>query len=336
MSESEPRVPESKITDLSLTVQERTEQLIEDMSQQLAAAVEVVAPGSDAEIKDVFTLPSERRDDDPGLELTAEQETNLREVAAQLGWGRQADKTPESQGLNPGFTAIIEGGQPHKVMTELLVASAGQPGLYFVAGSPNRQITNEAERASGCNILGVSGDALADTEYDVNRQLVESMVGYAALDGGDLVLDASYDIDNGNQPSVGQSGQFVRIGHINGSPVVLMRIDREDYMDGDQPKYRKQPDSAGVMKIVSEVAGGLVHSDQIGFVTSSTYEPSRSVDQIRSWAQTGRQIELVTYGTDSLARVKGVPSQPGPINQLPGELRKADASLQLLKQELAV
>jgi hypothetical protein len=335
MTGQEPGFP--GYSDQPIDARERAEQLIEHMDQQLQAAVEVVAPGTELTVAETFSLPAERRDDDPGLELSEDQEASLRAIAANLGWGRTGDKSPEDQNLRPGYVAIIEGGQPHKVIAELTLALEGNPSVLFVAGSPNRMITAEAERESGSRILGIPKEMLASTEYGVNRQLVEAFDGFEDYPEGDTELGLGYDIDNNNQLTGISTGQFLRLGKINGAPVILMRIDRENYMDGDQVKYRKQPDSAAVMQIVDAAlkAGDDTAELQIGFVTSSTYEPSRAVDQIRAWAKTGREVELVTYGTERLAEVKGVPSQPGPINQLPGELRKADDSLQKLRQEIA-
>lgn len=315
-------------------LRERAEQLANQMDSVLRAAVEVVAPGSDAEVAEVFSQPTERRDDDPGLQLTEGQEEALRELAATLGWGRKHDKTPTEQGLQSGFAAVIEGGQPHKVRAELAVITESEPGVIVVAGSPNRKVTNDAERQSGAHITGLEVEQVGATEYDVVRQVIATTSGFEAAE--EDILPASYDTSAEHAVREDRSGQFRLIGKLAGADVILMRIDREDYVDAEGAnKYRYQPGTAEVIGIVDAVltASGDTQS-QIGFVTSSTYEPSRTVDAVRAGLATGRQAEVVAYGTERLAAVRGTAPAEGPINQLPAELRKAADNVAALRSLL--
>jgi len=319
--------------------------LVESVVQEAAEVVSGVE-GTDPQV--LFPLPGEKRDEDPGFELDESQETQLRELASKLGFGRETDRTPEMAGLSVGYDAIIEGGQPHKVEAErrLVAATAGR--LIF-CGSPNRKITADAERQSAAHVLtnlrresGVEDATIGDevSEYDVIRQIAEAQPGFVPQ--ADEDLGYGYDINARNLVlPVDGSGQFKQIGHIasqfGDAPVIMMRIDREDYTDAEgKPRYRNQPDSAAVVRIVSDVTRmqGDIETP-IAFVTSATYEPSRAVDGYRAGITTDREVKVVTYGTSALAAVRGEDPVPASITQLPGELRRAYDQTQQLRTELA-
>lgn len=318
---------------------ERAEAAITLLDVTVSKAVEIVAPGEGRAVEEVFTMPSERREDDKGLVLTDEQESALREAVAPIGPGRAEDISPAELGLKPGYVAVIEGGQPHKVQAELELALAGEPSVVFVSGTPFRLVgkTDErkatiGERASGARILGVDVDEVAENEYDIQGQVVRAYPGFEAE--AEEILPFSYDIQNGFELGSEKSGQFVRIGSIGMSQIVTMRIDREDFEKEDGSKgYRKQPQVTDVSVIVDGVitAEGAPADAQIGFVTSSTYEPSRTVETITAWAKTGRETLVVPYGTDHLTAVKGEPTKTS-IQQMPQELRKAHTSANALRE----
>lgn len=115
------------------------------------------------------------------------------------------------------------------------------------------------------------------------------------------------------------SGQFIKIGEINGIPAVLMRIDRDWYEAEDGDKKFKRIDNATKVQIISQIEDDR----QIGFVTSATYTPTVLLDMMRANRATGVDVKVPNYGTAELARVKG-DEQPTPpaLNQLAGEAHK--------------
>lgn len=316
--------------------QERAETLITRNDAVLRAAVEIVSlDNPEANPLEVFAAPGEVRAAGVALELSAEQEKALRNNVGELGFGRESDLTAEQVGLPSGYVALIEGGQPHKVEAQRRLTESA--GTLLFAGSPFRMITGAAERASGARILGTDAENVGATEYDMVRQLAESQPDFAANEAGDEVLPFGYDIQHGYEVTEGPTGQFVKIGTVNGRDVVLLRIDRENYEEDGKPKYRLQPDSAAVMGIVSDVLAAAGDSEtSIGFLTSATYQPSRDIDAVRAGIRYNRQFGVVTYGTARLAEVKGEPVAPGPINQLPGELHKVALQTAKLRTELGL
>lgn len=312
----------------------RAEQYLNTTKRVLSSAAEVIAPGSGLSPLEVFTAPSERRDDDQGLVLDSDQEYRLREIVAELGFGRTTDKTAEMAGLHEGYVAVIEGGQAHKVKAQEELCDGA--GTLIFSATPNRKITKQVERESSARILGIDVTEVGETEYDVVRQIAESQPGFIPLPEGDIALPFSYDIDDNYQVGSEESGQFVQIGTRGSRPVIMLRIDRDNSEEAGKQKDRKQPGSADVMTIISSVLSQIGDDEtSIGFITSSTYEASRSIDALRSGLKTERQTEVIAYGTARLAAVKGeeMPA-PGPINQLSGELYKVAKQQALLKSEL--
>src|SRR5689334_22046010 len=94
-----------------LPPREAAEALYGASQASLRRAVEIINPENpEADPLQVFPAPSERRDDDPGLELTEEQEANLRQAVSELGFGRASDRKASEVGLTDGHLAFIEGG----------------------------------------------------------------------------------------------------------------------------------------------------------------------------------------------------------------------------------
>ncbi len=304
--------------------------------EALGVAITIMSPEtSDADPLDVFPAPAERRADDPGLDLDERQERALRETVAGLGFGRESNRTMSELGISSGHV-ILEGGQAHKMMAEaLLVVSDKEaaPASITLSASPFRKVAGaEAELTS--RVLGIAEDQLGATEYDVARQVAERVPGYVAL-VQEEVLPVAYDIDNGFAVSEQSSGQLVTIGHIGAAPVLLLRVDRENYVDDTgKPKYRNQPGTADIIVIVDSALSNK-DTTPVAFVTSGTYQASREVDGARAALVTGRAVGIPTYGTAQLAMIKGetVPA-PGPINQLPGELHKMAVQIAALKAVL--
>lgn len=282
---------------------------------------------------EVFPEPTLPRDQAPKPDWSDDQEAEMREIVSEFGYGREADRTVSSLGLQQAHV-IIEGGQPHKIKAEIATVTSdteAQPSSYIFSGSAERKILG-AERDSALAQLGY----VPETEYDVTRAIAESTEGFVSNPDGDEVLNLSYDIHNEFVVSDEPTGQFVHIGSINGRPVVLLRIDRENYVEAGKAKYRHQPAPADVMRIVSQAQAGTGGSEApIAYVSSATYQASREIDAVRAGLATGRAIGVSTYGSARLAEIKGEPQPtPSPVNQIPGELFVAAQSLAALNGEL--
>lgn len=310
----------------------------EQYAHEILARTEQVVNNA-KEILGLETLPSpgEVRANDPGLGLTAEQETVLRSCAAELGFGRSSDKTLSEQGL-VGAAVIIEGGQPHKIAAELGLLhddQAAQPRMIVMSASPYRKITSPAEQASAQN-LGIEPKQDNYSEYDVAEAAARALTGFESQEEVDLPY--GYDIQNGHALVERQTGQLRQIGTLNGTPVVLFRVDRELYEEDGATKYRNQPGVSDIMRIVGSVTGESegCEGSPVVCVTSATYEASRSVDAaIAGLDLPGQTVGVATYGTERLAHVRGESTPaPGPINQLPAELGKTEKELGRLRAQL--
>ncbi|MEK7594177.1 MAG: hypothetical protein AAB436_00880 [Patescibacteria group bacterium] len=311
----------------------------------LRNAVAVVLPDNpDANPLEVFPAPTELRADGVGLDLTPEQETQLRRYAAELGFGREENRTISDLGIRNPFV-IIEGGQAHTMLAELeMVMRDEDKGVAHImmTASPYRDLkVKETELTA--KVLGIDQDEVGKTEYDVAKQVFSGVDNSRTLPGYGLEgqpIGLGYDINNGFEPIQRDTGQYVWLGHVgrlNGGPVRLLRIDRENYVEDGQPKYRNQPQTTDLIKIEND---GL-NMDHISkdvpivLVTSGTYEASRNVAAARAALITGRPAAVASYGTALLAEVKGedVPAS-APINQLPGELHKMAEEVAKLEQTL--
>jgi hypothetical protein len=263
------------------------------------------------------------------MPLTAEQSLELRSVAAELGFARPHDLTLSEQGIR-GAHVIIEGGMPHKILAEaqmVIEDTLADPTTLLFSASKHVQL-NEAGQASAQRILGY----VPDSEYAVVEALLAQLPGYAPLPRPESV-PGGYDMDSGYTVSTETTGQFRRMGSVGKVPVILMAIGRLNYVDSStgQPRYR-QPQTADVIKIVSDVS-----SDQgdtllpIAFVTSASYQPSRSVAAAQAALTTGRHVGIGTYGTQRLDKITGISAQPKRDDQLPGELYKMAKDVANLK-----
>lgn len=212
----------------------------------------------------------------------------------------------------------------------VLEDEAANPSRLYFAATPHRKITSPAEAASAERLLG----EVPATEYDVAKAMAQQLQGFVAEE---YDLPYGYDIHNNFAVTNETTGQFKMVGWVGKTPVVLMRIDREYYMEGDQQKYRNQPGTADVVQIVDAVQrqDGDVLSP-IGLVTSATYEPSRQIDCTRAGLAVQRPVGVAAYGTARLSAVKGEDAPvPAALNQLPGELYKVSENVQKLEAVIA-
>ncbi len=335
--------------------EQKASETLDKQAHALAEAVEAVDPhAGNKSIFEIFPEPGERRADTE-FSLPAEDEVRFREAMAKLGIGRETNLTAAEVGLHNGYVAIIEGGQAHKMAAELAVILQGdiQPSLIVIAASADRVIPpvgadKVQERETTARILGLSPDEVGGTEYEVARQVIESIPKFTKI-YKDIDTGAAYDM-NGEllEPKrAGEEsekpGQFAQIGWLDidnrdhyGTSVNLLRIDRE-YKDD---KTYKTLGAKGLMVFIDRFLRSLRAEGDIGFVTSATYQPSREIDAVSAMLEVERagasvNVGVITYGTRELAEVKkeNVP-QPPALGQLAGEAHKTAKQLQALRQLL--
>ena len=300
------------------TPRQYAEQVLAYSESILSEAVAIAFPETpDADPVQAFPKPTEVRAESPGIpELTDDRKAALLSKANELGFGRAENVTLSEQGFI-GAIAIIEGGQPHKMLAEARMVvddESAQPKSIIISASPHRELKNEAEIASAQRLFGRVGR----TEYEVAGDVARALPGFTEYPEP-IVLNAAYDINNNNSVSQDPSGQFQAIGEISGTPVVLMQINRRDLEGG---KYDRQPGTAAVISIVNEVTNASGDfSSPLVHVTSGTYRPSRTIAAALASLSANRLVGVATYGNDLLNKIKG-DNAPAPVNQLPSELHE--------------
>jgi hypothetical protein len=268
-----------------------------------------------------FPKPTEIRADAEGWDLTQEQEEKLREISARFGIGSEQDILSSSE------IVLLEGGKPWKVASELAISS-GASTLIF-AGSPNRKLVADEHEYMAAK---KGGSVENETEYDMVRRIAQNAEGFVPLEE-DIILPFGYDINEDHKITETPTGQFVEIGSINGAPVVILRVDRENMPDG---KYQNQPNPLQLLNVVAGVrAAAGDQTSSIGILTSNTYASSRSVGVVEAGLRSERDFTIGMYGRSTLAEVQGKPaSEPTPINQIPGELYVIAEALQSLQDTI--
>ena len=164
------------------------------------------------------------------------------------------------------------------------------------------------------------------------RRIAQNAEGFVPLEE-DIILPFGYDINEDHKITETPTGQFVEIGSINGAPVVILRVDRENMPDG---KYQNQPNPLQLLNVVAGVrAAAGDQTSSIGILTSNTYASSRSVGVVEAGLRSERDFTIGMYGRSTLAEVQGKPaSEPTPINQIPGELYVIAEALQSLQDTI--
>lgn len=314
------------------TARVKVEAYIAERFEWLSDGVEAVTGNREDDPIAVFPEPTEPRANAVIGESFTEHEGALREVAARFGVG------PEQDAPGTAEVRIVEGGKPWKIEAEAAIG-AGVASTIIFAGSANRKIGAD-EKAYLAEKHGV--DAEADlTEFDVAQLLASKLDNFQTLEQPE-VMPFGYQLDADNTLTEEATGQLVKIGTTSGKPVMVLRVDREDYVDEEgKNKYRYQPDSAKLMKFVSGVlrASGDETSG-VGLDTSNTYA-SRAIDTVRAGYEDGRFFDVGMYGratlrglveetqvfADGIVKV----TAETPANQIPGELHTMAVKLQALK-----
>lgn len=324
-----------------IPAEQKARETLDKMAHAMAEALAAVEPeNSGVSPLEVFPEPGQRRADTE-FDLPAQQESSFRQAMAKLGIGRETNLGATEVGLRPDFVAIIEGGQAHKMVAEINLILADQstrPSEIIVAATPHRTIPpheedKAKEREVTAKVLSIGRDEVGENEYQVAEQIARSIPGFIAGPPQNT-LKAGYTLEG--EITDEQTGHFTRLGQVGDINVTLMRIDRK-YSEGGQYKTLG---SKGLMKVVSHFLTRQGFDNDIGFVTSATYQPSREVDAASTMLEveregTSRNIGVLTYGTHELAAAKKeqYPAQPS-LGQLAGEAHKATRQIMLLRELL--
>lgn len=251
------------------------------------------------------------------------------------------------------WKAVLEGGQYHKVAAELDLAirpKAAKLSMILPTASAKRK-PGVKERELTARLMGVDANEVGETEYDVVKNLFMNHPDFVPLDE-EKVGPISYnypDNESGygiipTSPAEESSGQFVTIGHFkvvdfyeNGPereiPVTIIRIDRFPHPEhpNDPTKY-KQPSNAHKITYAAGVRAPNEFDTNIGFVTSATYEPSCELAAKEALTKFGPRFtaQVLSYGIETLARIKGEEPVEPSIAQLGAEAFKTAKLLQRL------
>jgi len=330
------------------------------MRQSLQRATESVCGDPNADPLSVFPNPAtkERREDVLfDVRLTPEQENAFRSAMAEMGPGREESVGASELGLPHGYNAVLEGGQPHKMIAELrlVLENDVQPRQIIVTGSSGRKLGDQ-EKEQAAKLLGIDITEVGDTEFDVACQVVKRHPKYEPfpegaegfLGGDPSRIHAEYDLAKDPDmhsisiPRSENTGQFVQLGTIDGGkPVIAIRVDRfpDPKHPDDKTKYIQPSNSqkiAFAWPIISakhQIDYGFDAINNTVLVTSATYEPSCTLSAMEAEEKHGRlKAHVISYGTKLLAEVKGSDPVPPSLDQLAAEAYKV-AKLLENKQE---
>lgn len=223
-----------------------------------------------SQIKEIVGVPldqpGERRADSElpvGFEYSEDKESAIRAIAAEkLGIGLAEDLTLEKAGLSADGLAIIEGGQSHKMLAELVVALEGEyAGPIVIASTEHRAIKQTSEdekvreRANTAELLNLTEEEVGDTEIAVAAQVARSLPGFEASDD-------STSVDG-----------LIRLGSVRNREIFIYAIPRTFYTDAEGAQKYSQPspvEQAEYLKSTFDVS-------DVALVTSSTYFSSRAI-----------------------------------------------------------
>ena len=314
---SEPELPKQDIDPgLRDSIREQAEgrlNLITNLVKEIG--------GTGAEMDNILPSPPEVRDEAPMPDWTAEQESRVREVGRQLGYGAEQDVI---SGLE-GAVCIAEGGKIWKILAEAEAVKAEDTSRVIFAAAKFRML-GEDER----NFLKEKYDLTLPpeaTEYDAAYWVASSQL---EGDPAPVVLPFGYELSEGNSVIQQATGQLHRIGHTpDGRSIELLEVNRST-------EGQFKPSNDRIMGLVAEILtleGGDT-SAPVVFATSNTYA-SRQVNAIRNGLEQGRQFGVSMYGRETIKNLGAPVPAETPLNHLPGDLRIMHDSLQKLLAETA-
>lgn len=259
--------------------------------------------------------------------LTDSQVVEIRENAAKLGIGAEGSIGLKEAGLPEGTTVVCEGGLPNKIMAQLKVAVEGEtkPGTVILMGSTTRKLGNSDIERMGqmSEALGVETPDLSDkTEFDLTAMIANMHPNFTAEEPTDVGV--GFDVyDGGIALKADSTGQVVRLGTIDGSPVVAVAI--HEYHRDDSGKNFFRPGVGHLDELATSVAtqfNAEAADKPVTALTSHLYAPSRRL----------QNPNLLTYGMGVMAEVVGGQNAEP---TLPNVVSEMDRVAEVLQQQSA-
>lgn len=294
---------------------------LEKIRETLPAVAEIVTGNPDTDLMNIFPNPGDKETRDASQwkgELTSESEQEFRRRLADIGPGRTDDYGPEQAGLRD-YMILHEAGQAHKVMAqERLVEGIDKTPLgHFYTGATERPLS-DGEKTLTAKLLGIDIEKVSDMEDGMIAQLLGANPNFLPLNnpdskkGGLPLKHPGFD-----------SGEAIilKAGFIRGHSVWFMPIVRIE-----QPKTgRNQLTNQEKIEIV-----GSQTQSTVALATSSTYQPSNVIAAISARENTMGPTAVISYGTETLAKIKGEEPKIPTLDQLATEVYKAAKNLREL------
>lgn len=174
------------------------QELEQRLRNNLALAVEAVSGDINANPLKVFPAKgkAERRADIgfDSTKLTTVQEQAFRFAMSELGPGRELNHEPAEVGLASGYSALLEGGQAHKMIAELNIITESDilPGAIILSADAERQIP-DAEKELTSKVMKLDENEVGETEYQIARQVLENCKGF--VESSEETLPYGYTAD---------------------------------------------------------------------------------------------------------------------------------------------
>lgn len=306
------------------------------LERGLVAITGVPTPrGEDVNVRARLVLPSagEIRNKTKDR-LTDEQLAAMRPVAVDLGVGRKSTILPVGLGIPGRYLAATEGGLEWKMKAEIVAAVRDRNAINVTVCASEHVIATPGEIENMAKMYGANpGDTIGPntyipTQFGMAEFHTRNLTGFEAQESVHMF---GYDIRPGYQRN-GEQGALRTVGFApdesgDWTEVRLLKIGRENYLNGDKPAYRYQPDTGDVVGILSD-AYRILDKDfetPLAFFTTPTY-PSRELGVARASVESGRLMVVPTVGADAIALAKGErpPSADVALDklmpQVPGEL----------------
>jgi hypothetical protein len=263
--------------------------------------------------------------------LSEEQEQRFRADMGEIGPGITTDIGPAEVGFenhrypNWGYIAILEGGQPHKMIAQLrIIRDPGRdllPIAIWQTASADRKIGDD-EIKFMAKYLGCDISEVGETELDVAEQILRHEADFEVMIPGlnKMPTDEVYQSAKGSLMDPYFIGKFLNPSPEDPNDTAQVYVQLMGVKAGSD-RYT-QASNADKMRQVIEFLDSDDPLPRVGFVTSATYQPSNVISAHLVAQETGVNVQVLSYGTERLAQVRGIePEQPA-LHQLGGEAYK--------------
>ncbi len=247
--------------------------------------------------------------------LSEDQQIEIRNEAAKIGIGAKESTGLKEAGLPEGSTVVAEGGLPNKMLAQLKMIAENdrKPGLIIMSASQTR-IAGDADKTRIQQIADTFGVDTPDindkTEFELASISAGLYSGFTSEQQGPMPF--VYDLNDGSiTTNKSTSGQVVRIGNVDGTPVVVIGV--QEYHRDESGKNFYRPSVADLKELAHLVAvdfDPLANEKPVATVTSNLYGPSRRL----------QNPDTLTYGTKVMEEVVGQEAAPATIQNIVSEL----------------